>query len=149
MKICFPVVENQGLDSRIHGRFGTAGTFLVVDSETRQVEEVANHDPLSGPVQNLKEWQVDAVVAGNIGGRTLARLAHSGLKMLQACKPTVVENLDVMAQSGLAELTSSQPGEGFAPGVELGRQLGCGAGRGLGRRARLGAGRGAGRGGCH
>lgn len=145
MKICFPIDQDKGLASRIHGRFGSAGTFMLVDSETRRIEDVRSHDPLSGPVWQFDGWQVDAVVVGNIGARTLAELSRSGLRAFQACKPTVAENLEFMAQSELRELTSPQLPEAFGAGFGMGRGLGQGTGRGAGRGAGRRAGRGAGR----
>jgi predicted Fe-Mo cluster-binding NifX family protein len=152
MKICFPVDENKGLESRIHGRFGTAGLFLLVDSETRQIEEMGHHDPLNGPLWNFGGWHVDAIVAGNIGARTLAELSRAGLKVYQARKATVAENLEVMAKSELPELTAQALGQdldaGFRSAAGLGRGsgqgLGFGAGRGAGRCGGRGAGRGTG-----
>ncbi len=147
MKICFPVVENQSIESRVHGRFGTAKLFLLVDSDTRQVEHVIPCDPADGPFWNLSTAGADAVVVGNIGARSLFELERRGMKVFQAQKSTVADNLESMAKSGLPELTDAvdldEVGEtGRGRGVGFGAGAGFGAGRGV----RCGLGRGSGRG---
>lgn len=42
MKLCFPVRKNDGLESRLFNHFGLAPLLLIVDSETREVEEIDN-----------------------------------------------------------------------------------------------------------
>ena len=44
MKICFPTTNLQGLESQVYGHFGSAPGFVIVDTETRTVEEINNHD---------------------------------------------------------------------------------------------------------
>ncbi|MBE0616935.1 MAG: diguanylate cyclase, partial [Proteobacteria bacterium] len=67
MKVCFPVDDNQGLESSVFGHFGSAPCFLVVDTETAQVAEVINRDlqhahGACSPVKALGGHSVDAVV---------------------------------------------------------------------------------------
>lgn len=157
MKVCFPVVENQNLESRVHGRFGTAKLFLLVDSETRQVERVIPCDPADGPFWEVSAAGAEAVVVGNIGARSLLELERRGMKVFQASKSTVADNLESMANSGLPELTDAVGlddvgpvgrgrggvGLGAGPNNGVGRGIRCRGGRGTGQ----GFGRGAGRGG--
>lgn len=145
MKICFPVVTDQGLKSRIHGRFSTTATFLLVDSESRQIENARQHDPARGPVRDFTGWQVDAVVVGNIGRPSLTELRRSGLKVFQARKPTVAENLEAMAQSELTELTEPEISENLEAGRRQGQGFGRGRAGGSGAGRGTGGGRGAGR----
>ena len=44
MKVCIPVSEVRGLESPVHGHFGSAPAFLAVDSATLATEELANGD---------------------------------------------------------------------------------------------------------
>ena len=44
MKMCIPVSEVRGLESPVHGHFGSAPAFLAVDSETMAVETLSNGD---------------------------------------------------------------------------------------------------------
>ena len=38
MKIAFPTQENKGIESRVHGHFGSAHYFVVVDTEEDSTE---------------------------------------------------------------------------------------------------------------
>ncbi|RME41495.1 MAG: diguanylate cyclase, partial [Deltaproteobacteria bacterium] len=37
MKVCFPVNNDQGLESEVYGHFGSAPAFVVVDTESHEV----------------------------------------------------------------------------------------------------------------
>ena len=147
MKICFPIFNDKELDSRIHGRFGTARRFLVIDSETRRIEDRLGPEWLARQRQNSGPSGIDVVVVGNIGPKSLAELERRGIRVYQACKATVAANLEIMAESGLAELTSDE----FFPDVvarrrPAGKAVGnfgrnAGHGQGHGRRCGLGFGR--------
>ena len=144
MKICFPVDENKGLESKIHGRFGTARMFLLVDSETGTIEELQGRSPQVGPQFDFDGTDVEAIVIGNIGSRTLFELNRSGLKVYQAQKSTLADNLELAKKSELTELTTSSFRDEADTGFGAGRGVGMGAGFGSGRGARC-VGRGKGR----
>ena len=66
MKICFPVAQNQGLESRILEHFGSAPMFLIVETEGRVVSEVINRNMhhrkgACRPLMALGGQAVDAV----------------------------------------------------------------------------------------
>ena len=42
MKVCLPISKNLGLDSPVHGHFGSAPGFLAVDTETLAAEAILN-----------------------------------------------------------------------------------------------------------
>ena len=144
MKICFPIFNDKQLDSRIHGRFGTARRFLVVDSESRQIEDRPGPEWFARLRQNTGPIDIDAVVVGNIGAKSLVDLERRGIKVYQACKATVAANLEIMAESALTELTSEESFPDFVPrGRSAGKSVGnCGrnAGSGQGRGGRCGLG---------
>jgi predicted Fe-Mo cluster-binding NifX family protein len=71
MKVCFPVSANKGLQSEIYGHFSSAPLFLVVDSETRAIEEIENCDPENSfqgcnPVAALKDKGIGAIIVEGI-----------------------------------------------------------------------------------
>ena len=74
MEIAFPTLENQGTDSRVHGHFGSAPYFVIVNTEKNSTEIIENpdRDHLHGQCQPLKALdgrRVDAiVVGGRLGG---------------------------------------------------------------------------------
>ena len=44
MKICFPVEKEFGIESKVYGHFGSAPMFIVVESETNEVQIINNRD---------------------------------------------------------------------------------------------------------
>jgi len=113
MKICFPVAENNGLDSQVYNHFGSAPMFLLIDAEQRSVAETVNRDPdhqhgACRPLKALGGQAVDAIVVGGIGAGALSGLNQAGFKVYQAEAGTIAENLDQLLKQGLAELTPAQ-----------------------------------------
>ncbi len=151
MKICFPVDENKGLASKLHGRFGSASMFLLVDSETGTFQELYGMSSRGGSPFDFDGIDAEAIVIGNIGERALFELIRSGLKVYQAQKPTVTENIELIKQSELIELSaaslkdkaSARAGKGRGGGMGAGRCAGRGKGHGGGHRAGHGNGHGA------
>ena len=108
MKVCFPVVENQGLESQIYGHFGSAPEFVVVDIVTSEVTAINNSDQIHqhgacNPVAGLGGHQVDAVVVGGIGGGALYKLNAAGIRAFQAREGTVAENVALFRSNELPE----------------------------------------------
>jgi predicted Fe-Mo cluster-binding NifX family protein len=112
MKVCFPVMENQGLASQVFGHFGSAPGFVVVDMTTSEVTAINNSDQVHqhgacNPVAGLGGHRVDAVVVGGIGGGALHKLNAAGMRVFQAREGTVADNLALIRADALPEY---QPG---------------------------------------
>ncbi|TYO99358.1 putative Fe-Mo cluster-binding NifX family protein [Geothermobacter ehrlichii] len=121
MKICFPVAEDQGLNSPVYGHFGSAPQFIVVDTETREVKTLKNRDQHHAhgacqPLKALAGQEVDAVVVGGIGSGALLGLNRAGLTVYRAQAKTVAENITSLVENGLPELTPAQTCGGHAHG---------------------------------
>jgi len=121
MKICFPVVENFGLESPVYSHFGSAPLFLVVDTETRQVTALQNRDQIHqhgacSPLKALGNDRFDGIVVGGIGGGALSGLLGMGLKVYRAAEGTIATNVDLFIQGSLPELTPQQTCGGHAHG---------------------------------
>ncbi len=76
MKVCFPVNVNEGLQSTIFGHFSSAPLFLLVDSESKEIEEVENCDPKDpfqgcNPLAALKDKGVEAIVVEGVADAVL------------------------------------------------------------------------------
>ncbi len=85
MKACIPVVEDQGLDSRVHPHFGSAPMVLVVDTDSGAARTVPNVEgrrhgrcPRLGLVADEK---VDAVIVTGIGPGALDRLRSAQVRV--------------------------------------------------------------------
>lgn len=99
MKICFPVKENEGMDSKVFGHFGSAPVFIVVDTDTREIQEEFNRDQdhahgACRPLKALGGRACDAIVVGGIGAGALSGLNKAGLQVYQAQDATISENID-------------------------------------------------------
>ena len=106
MKIAFPVKENNGLESIIDEHFGTAENFLIVDLETRKLDFKGNQK-LSAEGSKCKTEMfeqkdlVDAVVTKCMGDGSQRSLMASNIKIYQAKKNTIMENLELLEKDEL------------------------------------------------
>lgn len=108
MKIAFPSQENSGMESVVYGHFGSARFFIIVDSETGQIDTANNNDlgHIHGqcqPLAALGGKAVDVVVVGGIGGGALGKLNSAGMTAYRAVEGTVSENLKLLAAGKLPE----------------------------------------------
>ena len=106
MKIAFPIKENRGLASFMNDHFGSAGEFMVVDLESKDVQFLENQK-LSDENASCKpgvfgqEAQVDAVVTHCIGDGAQRNLTAANIRVYAAQKETVAENLELMEKGEL------------------------------------------------
>lgn len=128
MKVCIPISEVRGLESPVHGHFGSAPGFLAVDSETLAVEALANGDlghmhGACSPVRALAGAKPDAVLVGGLGAGALAGLRQLGIRVYLAPEGTVAEAVRLFKEGKLEELVASATcgGHAHSPG-------GCGHG---------------------
>ena len=110
MKVCFPVQKDEGIESRVYNHFGSAPVFIVVDTEEKGVQRVGNRDlhhvhGACNPIMALGGQKVDALVVGGIGGGALMKLNAMGVKVYEAGTPTVKENLELLRENKLEELS--------------------------------------------
>jgi ArsR family transcriptional regulator len=110
MKVCFPVQKDEGVESQVYNHFGSAPVFIVVGMEEKDVQRVDNSDlhhvhGACNPVMALGGQKVDALVVGGIGGGALMKLNAMGIKVYEAGSRTVKENLDLLKENKLQELS--------------------------------------------
>ena len=108
MKIAFPSETDNGFESPVFNHFGSANFFLLVDSETGEIEAVLNQDlnHQHGKCQPLKALggrDVDAVVVGGMGGTAMAGLKKSGALIYKAEDGSVLKNLELLKAGKLKE----------------------------------------------
>jgi predicted Fe-Mo cluster-binding NifX family protein len=108
MKIAFPSLSNMGLLSAVHGHFGSAPFFIVVDADGDDVAVLDNHDlnhahDKCQPLAALGGQTVDAVAVGGIGGGALKKLTAAGITIYRAVEGTVAENLELVKSGKLPE----------------------------------------------
>lgn len=110
MKLCFPVKEDEGLDSIVHNHFGSAPLFVVYDMDSRNVASVRNRDQYHAhgacnPMKALDNQNVDAIVVGGIGAGALTRLNQMGIQVHRSQAATVRDNIDLFQSQRLPILT--------------------------------------------
>lgn len=121
MKICFPVEQSEGMQSKVFGHFGSAPVFVVVDTDVQSVTEIVNRDlhhqhGACSPIKALGGAAVDAIVVGGIGAGALMKLQESGMKVYRAGAYTIAENMNLMQRGMLQILQPHQVCGGHAHG---------------------------------
>jgi predicted Fe-Mo cluster-binding NifX family protein len=110
MKVCFPVQQDVGMESQVFNHFGSAPVFILVNTEEKSVQRINNGDlthvhGACNPIMALDGQKVDALVVGGIGGGALMKLNAMGVKVYEAGTPRVKENLELLRENKLQELS--------------------------------------------
>ena len=110
MKVGFAVQDNEGVESEIYGHFGSAPAFIIVDTEREEVLTVNNKDlhhvhGACNPIMALDGKTVDAMIVGGIGAGALTKLNALGIRVYGAGALTVKENLALLSENKLQELS--------------------------------------------
>jgi len=110
MKVGFAVRGNEGVESKVYDHFGSAPAFIIVDTEGKDVLTVNNRDlhhvhGACNPIMALDGKSVDAMVVGGIGAGALTKLNALGIKVYGAGALTVKENLALLSDNKLQELS--------------------------------------------
>jgi len=110
MKVCFAVQEDQGIESIVYNHFGSAPAFIIVDTELQKSVTVNNRDlnhvhGACSPVKAIGGQDVEAVVVGGIGAGAIRGLNAAGIKVYGSVKETVKDNLDLLIENKLPELS--------------------------------------------
>jgi predicted Fe-Mo cluster-binding NifX family protein len=123
MKVCFPVLKAEGMDSEVYGHFGSAPAFMVVETDNNTTTTITNSDQhhahgACNPLKALDNQRVDAIVVGGIGAGALTKLNQQGIKVFQAQAQTVKENIRMLKEKNLPEFTLQHTcaGHGHAGG---------------------------------
>lgn len=127
MKIAFPTNENLGLDSQVFNHFGTAKIFVVVETESNEMEVIENKDlnhehNKCQPLKALGGTKVDAVAVGGIGGGALNKLKGAGIKVYKTEKGLVKDFLEQIKAGKLSEFNPLH----ICGGHGHGKGKGCG-----------------------
>ena len=124
MKLCFPVVNDEGMDSRIYGHFGSAPRFLAVDIETGEMTAFENNDQMDpeagcNPFKALVTRSLGGIVVAGIGDGLLQMLNMLGINVYQAQSENIAENIELFKQNALPQVEmQNSAAEGRCAGVE-------------------------------
>ena len=101
MKIAFPITEDKGADSIVYNHFGSAPSFIILDSDSGEFETITNQNlnhthGNCQPTLALGGKSVDAVVVGGIGKGALMKLNQAGITTYRGIEASVTENLNLI-----------------------------------------------------
>ena len=162
------------LQSNVEARFGRCRYFVVVDTDTMNVEAIENPNAALGggagiqSAQLMAEKDVEAVLTGNCGPNAFQVFGAAGVKVIVGVGGRVREAVEQFKAGAFSAAAGAnvQSHFGMSPGTDSteqatdstgtggtmgrgmggGRGMGMGSGRGMGRGMGMGSGRGMGRG---
>ncbi len=110
MRICIPVVENKGIESKPYNHFGSAPKFLIVNLEGEEIEVIDNGDlnhehGKCQPLRALANKAVDVVIVRGIGAGAISKLNSMGTRVFQGVESNVKENVELLRENKLMEFT--------------------------------------------
>jgi len=135
---------NDSVDALIDPRFGRCEYFMIVDTETMNLEALPNtsRSALSGAgiqaAQAIANKGVQVVLTGNVGPNAFQTLSSAGINIITGVSGTVKDAVQKFKSGQLQKI--------IAPTTSMGFGMGGGYGMGMGRRGGRGMGRGVGRG---
>lgn len=109
MKVCFPVAVNNGLHSELFSHFASSPLFLIVDSESGQIETVENCDPQArekgcDPFAALQSRHLDAIVVDAIGDAIHQTMNMCGFRVYSANSTNLQQLLEDSITEQLEEI---------------------------------------------
>lgn len=133
MKICI-TSSGESLDSPLNPRFGRCPYFLIVDTETKEVQAVENASAGAArgagiaAAQKISDLGCGVVITGNVGPNAFYALNAAGIKVFTgAFGKSCEEALKDYNEGNLTE-ASAATARGFGRGGGFGRGRGGGWG---------------------
>ena len=110
MKLCLPVTENSGIESKVSEHFGSAPYFMIVDTDTLDCNAITNTNEhhnhgMCQPLAILAGYKFDGIVVGGIGSGALNKLQSAGIKVYRTNFSTIKETVNGYKNNSLQEVT--------------------------------------------
>lgn len=109
-------VTSQGktLESKVDLRFGRAGWFVVIDTNTGDYQAVSNEQNLNAnqgagiqAAEQVSRQEVSALITGNCGPKAFKALTAAGIKVYYGKEGTVAEVLEQFKKGALSEASDA------------------------------------------
>ncbi len=109
-------VTSQGktLESKVDPRFGRAGWFVVIDTNTGDYKAVSNEQNLNAnqgagiqAAEQVSRQEVSALITGNCGPKAFRTLTAAGIKVYYGTDGTVAEALEQFKKGKLIEASDA------------------------------------------
>jgi predicted Fe-Mo cluster-binding NifX family protein len=110
MRICIPTQDNEGLNAKVYGHFGSAPFFTVFDTEKETVKTIdntdANHEHgMCHPIGVIGTSSIDVVICQGMGGGAVRKLNEANIRAFRATGSTAAELIKKYKDNELEELT--------------------------------------------
>lgn len=126
------------LDAKVDPRFGRCPYYIIVDTETMDLEVLPNINMNApsgagiGAAQSVAQKGVEAVITGNLGPNASQVLSEAGIKMVTGAYGSVRQVIEDFKSGKLKAASVARYGGGFG-GRGGGRGMGMGRGMVMGR----------------
>ncbi len=119
MRICVPTTTDLGLTALVHGHFGSAPYFTLVDADGGNLKVILNSNEhhehgQCTPLGQLQAETFDALVVAGMGRRAMQAVQTTGARVLKAAGYTVQENLAALNAGKLVDMSDSHACEGHS-----------------------------------
>lgn len=113
MKLCLPVNENRGIDSRICAHFGSAPFFMIVDTDSLDCKTIVNTNQhhahgMCQPLTALSGEQFNGIIVSGIGAGALNKLHAQNIKVYKSGGQASIKEIVMAYKNGhLSEMDIS------------------------------------------
>ena len=98
MRISVPSMGNRGMDEMVGEHFGRVPTYTIYDTETDDVQVLANTSEHMGgngyPPELLATAGVNVMVCGGLGRRAIMMFEEMGIRVFVGARGTVREAIE-------------------------------------------------------
>ena len=111
MKICIPTHGDEGLGAEVAGHWGRAPFLTLVDTESGEVDILANAPHGEGhchPTGPLEGRGVEAILCSGVGRRAVAALGEAGIRVLVTQAQRVDEAVEALRNGAVRVLGVSE-----------------------------------------
>jgi predicted Fe-Mo cluster-binding NifX family protein len=111
MKICIPILEQNGFDSPLSSHFGQASGFAMLEEETNTLSFVVNngshHGGTKTPAEIIAAAGANVVLCGGLGGKAVHLFEQAGIRVYNNAAGTVADVLKAYKAGQLPEATDA------------------------------------------
>ena len=119
------------LNAEVDPRFGRCNYFLIVDTDTMNIESISNESAMASggagiqAAQTVAKAGVEVVVTGNMGPNAFQTLSAAGIMVFTGANGTIKETIEKYKKGELNKTESASVGSHFGM-----KAVGKGFGRG-------------------
>lgn len=111
MKICIPVLTQEGMNSPLSSHFGQADYFAMFDDETQALTFFNNtghhHGGTLTPAEIIHQAGAQVVLCGGLGGKAVQLFQQLGVHVFNQASGTVADILAAYKAGSLPEATDA------------------------------------------